>query len=74
MFGKNVIALRCDKCMVRANRTFFCVEIIMEKTKQDKYKDYLRTKDKQWVDVPQSNRLRKCSSGVTFGGVYIKKV
>lgn len=52
----------------------FYVEIIMEKTNQNKYKDYLRTKDKQWVDVPQFNRLRKCSSGVTFGGVYIKKV
>lgn len=43
----------------------------MEKSKQNKYKDYLRTKGKKRVHVPQMAKDRKSASGVTFWGKYV---
>lgn len=44
----------------------------MEKSKQNKYKDYLRTKGKTWVHLHQMAKDRKTASGVAFGGKYIE--
>ena len=46
--------------------------VIMEKSKENKYKDYLRKKNTIWVPEKQFYDKRTCSSGATFGGHYKK--
>lgn len=43
----------------------------MKKTKNNKLKDYKRTKGKKWIDAPIRYKNRTCGSGVTFGGYYV---
>ncbi len=45
----------------------------MEKSKKNKYKDYLRTKNKKWIHIPQMAKDRTCASGVTFWGKYVPR-
>lgn len=45
----------------------------MEKSKNNKYKDYKQTKDKVWVDKPTPIDKRTSASGVVFRGKYVEK-
>lgn len=45
----------------------------MEKSKENRLKDYKRTKGKVWVYTPTTFNKRTCGSGVTFRGKYIDK-
>ena len=44
----------------------------MEKTEKNKEKDAARKGLRTWVDLPVRIENRKCGSGVTFGGEYIR--
>lgn len=52
---------------------FSYVENYMEKSEKNKYKDYLRTKNKKWIHIPQMAKDRTCASGVTFWGKYVPR-
>ena len=51
----------------------FLLEKDMEKSKENKLKDYKRTKGKVWVRTPVTFDKRTTGSGVTFQGKYISK-
>ena len=51
----------------------FSIGANMEKSKENKLKDYKRTKDKIWVDKPTSINKRTSCSGVVFRGKYVEK-
>lgn len=51
----------------------FLLEKDMEKSKENRLKDYKRTKGKVWVYTPTTFNKRTCGSGVTFRGKYIDK-
>lgn len=44
----------------------------MEKTLENRIKDFERTKNKIWIDEPTRAENRRCGSGVTFGGRYVE--
>ena len=45
----------------------------MNKTIKSKEKDYLRTRNKQWVELHTPIEKRTTGSGMQFWGKYIKK-
>ena len=45
----------------------------MEKTKENKFKDYMRHAGEEFVRLPQTFERRRVASGVTFGGEYVKR-
>ncbi len=51
----------------------FFVEICMEKSQENKLKDYKRKKGKKWVGTHVGFEKRTTGSGVTFGGKYVPK-
>lgn len=44
----------------------------MEKTAENKRKDFERTFGKVWVDKKTPAKHRQVSSGMTFGGKYVE--
>ncbi len=45
----------------------------MEKTEKNKEKDRKRTEGKIWIDEHTPYCKRRCGSGLTFGGRYIRE-
>lgn len=45
----------------------------MEKSQENKLKDYKRKKGKKWVRTHEGFEKRTTGSGVTFGGKYVPK-
>ena len=51
----------------------FLLEIVkVEKTRENRLKDYRRITGKKWVDIPTKFEKRVSGSGVQFGGKYVK--
>ena len=49
------------------------LEIVkVEKTRENRLKDYRSIKGKKWVDIPTKFEKRVSGSGVQFGGKYVK--
>lgn len=62
--------------MLKHSETTGCfsyMEKRMEKSKNNKLKDYKRTKGKIWVNETVRYKDRKTGSGLTFSGRYIEK-